>query len=331
MIQTADWVTDWIETGWPLFQPFFALLIAILCERLVPIAPHWDPFILFRGMASNLENRVNPSHRPNSPQQQLISGSLSILLMLSLIMPITALLLLFADNNWPLDAAILYLCLQWQPIRRDIVTIQNNLSTASRSYAKQLLGFRLRRETTALSEMGLAKATIEMAALRYFYTYISILLSFMLLGPLAALMMRCLFELGQAWQDTPLQHNRYTLPLNQLRALLEWLPKRLWLGMLRLSSGWLVTGRYIQQQAGVARGRMSLLAATAVLSRRNLGGPVLYASKKIRYPRVEVGANPQPCDIIPAINHLERVGITLLIGAGLIYLTLSSIPLVLSL
>jgi len=327
---TGQWLTLWIESGWPLFQPFFSVLVAVGCERLLPILPQWDPFILFRGMASNLEQKVNPSKAANSFQQQLISGSLSILLMLSLVLPLAALLIWLSDAGWTLSAALLYLSLQWQPVRRDIATISRSLQQQNKDYAKQLLALRVRRETQSLSEMGIAKAAIEMASLRYFYSYVSVVIGFLLLGPLAALSLRCLFELGQAWLDKPLQTNGYTLPLNRLRKVVEWLPGRLWLCLLRLSAGWQVSGRLIHQQAGGTRSRMPILAATASMDKLNLGGPAIYLQQKVRYPRIAAGKNPAACDIMPALNRLEVVGATLIISTGLIYLTISTVPIILA-
>lgn len=330
MSQWANELALWNESGWPLFQPFFALLVAIVFERLLPPAPQWEPFILFRGMAHNLEQRVNPQHSPNSYKQQLISGSLSIVLMLTLVVPLIGIFMLYADASWPFDAAIMYLCLQWQPVKRDIATISAELEAPAPEAAKQVLATRLRRETQTLSPMGIAKATIEMAALRYFYTYITIIISFLLLGPLAALTMRCLFELGQAWHETPLQQNGFTQPINKVRGVLEWFPKWVWIGLIRLSNNWRASGQFIHQQAGIARGRQPILAAVASMNALNLGGPAIYAAQKIRYPRIKAGKNPQSWDIIPATKHIERVGTTLLISAGLIYLTISFIPLIIA-
>lgn len=325
MILESEWLATWTESGWPLFQPFLALLVALLAERLLPIPTQWDPYILFRGLARNLEARVNKP--ANSEQQQRISGSLSVMLMLILILPLVTTLWLFADAGWTLDCLILYLCLQWQPIRLDARTIFDNLSQGNKGYARQLLSIRMRRDTKPLSEMGIAKATIEMAAIRYFYSYVAVCLYFVLLGPIAALTYRGLFELGQAWRDRPLQINAFTQPLNLMRNGVDWPARRLWITMLRLSGNWRTTGQFVQQQRQIPRGRMPLLAAMAGLTGVNLGGPVIYAEEKVRFPRILPGREPTRCDIIPAINRLEAAGMTLLSAIGLIYATLSSLPL----
>ncbi|NVK57676.1 MAG: cobalamin biosynthesis protein [Alteromonadaceae bacterium] len=186
-------------------------LIVIIIDRVWHISAQVHPLTLYRLLVINLAKKVRPPlSAPVS--QHYISGSLGIMVLTVPFLIVLALILSVAHYQWFFDAVILFLCLNFYAVRRTYKRVIAALSHNKKLLARERLIQLVARQTTTLSDIGIAKAAIEAYLLRFLQQYIGVLFWYFILGPLAALSYRLLLEFRWQWHRKYIKNKYFSLP-----------------------------------------------------------------------------------------------------------------------
>lgn len=196
-------------------MPEFELLLSgpvlfwltLLMAALLPLPQSYQPLTFYRFFAQKLAHKVNPD--PNRSKQQLrLSGTLALLLA---VVPFIIILAAFSWlMAWPevYQLLLLYLCLDFGPVRHRISRLQQALQGRQLSLAKDLASHVLLRQTQPLSAVGLSKAGIESLWLQFAQIWLTTLFWYLIGGIWLAITIRLLLILQQEWSPK-LEHNRH--------------------------------------------------------------------------------------------------------------------------
>lgn len=283
---------SWLEQ----LQTSPALLwLVVLLAVVLPLPASYHPLTFFRFFAQKLAQKVNPDPRRSISQLRL-SGTLALLLAL---LPFLA--LLYASNSlmaWPewYQLLLLYLCLDFAPIRQRIMRLQQALAAQQLTLARDLASKVMLRQTRSLSSLGLSKAGIESLWLHFAHIWLNTLFWYLLGGIWLAIAIRLLLILQQEW-STKLSHNQhFGAPASILARYLLW--PGYWLCFLlvcirlRCRESFRQLGRAPVQTFDWAQ-TACLVSACASLGCR-LGGPAIYEAK-LKVPRDKLATDyPEP-------------------------------------
>lgn len=201
-------------------SPVLLWLVLVLAAWL-PLPVSYHPLTFYRFFAQRLAFKVNPD--PTRPVSQLrLSGALALLLAT---LPFLALLY---TANWLMDwpelyqLLLLYLCLDFGPLRQRAQRLQQALAGQQLSLARDLASQLLLRQTHSLSAMGLSKAGIESLWLQFARSWLTTLFWYLLAGIWLAVAVRLILLLQQSW-NPKLRHNRhFGAPVALLASWLCW-------------------------------------------------------------------------------------------------------------
>lgn len=293
------------------FHVFFVILASLLLDRLVPLSNYANPLVFFRILFDRITLKVNSSE----PKQSAIAGGLSTLSLLLPFLIIIYLIREFAHYKFIIDILLLWISLQFTHDKSLLRQTFSALSKDKKELAKNLLSTIVLRDTAPLSKLGIIKAGIECTYLRYLYQQVTPLVTFILLGPIAALTYRLLYEAHHQWHtklekfrhfgkvtffiskliqlpSSILFHSLFLGFFNPKALSLELFQRRFWLEVSHLFS--------------VNNQTMSLLVLSLVLQ-KDVSGPVMYKGKKQTRERfgistVQDGIDPDTSDLNSILN-----------------------------
>jgi len=270
------------------------LLVVIVIERYFSINDAYHPATLFRYIAQRLALKVNK----RGATQQAISGIISGLILMSLVMGVVVVILSVAIYPWFFDALFLLVALRFSSLLTSCNKVKTSLLKQRKSLAREQLGELCIRDTATLSTMGIVKAAIESVIQRPSLSYFNIIIYYALFGIYIALTVALINALASYWNPKKQAFRHFgrlfsdlvrtiNLPIQYLMAI----NVALLFGLRHLSlkpNGW----------HNPAMG--ALLTTTANTLKRQLGGAVIYDSVKIR--RAKLGPNN-----LPDIEDLKHI------------------------
>lgn len=299
----------------------FILFAVVIVSWLFPLPAAYHPLAVFRFFAQQLAKKVHPNIA-RSKQQQLISGSLAIVVALVPCLGVLYALYLFSELPFILDALLLYCSLDWRTQSQTAQQVQGLLQRQQLSLARQQANYLLLRDTQTLNAMGLSKAIIESLLLQSSKLFIATLGYFLIGGGFAALAYRLLQELARQWNPKLNQFRFFGAPANFLATLLAGPALLVASLIIAIQSGVLSCYRQCKQsRTFFHHGSFYLLSCASVALKCDLGGPAIYGSSKV--PRMRFGANSPPtiADISKAlwlVRFLHLYLLLLVIAAVLV-------------
>ena len=269
----------------PVFQPVWVMFLAMAIERLWHWPDTYHPLSFARLLATNMARKVNKSSE-NSRIQQLISGSLAIIVLL---LPLVLILVIFTTMaEFPLffDGFLLLIALQFSPLLSRHKKIADAIKGDKKALARNMLNPIVLRETDKLSPMGIAKASIESLLLRFGYQYCSVLFWYLVAGGTGALAYRLIYEFSQVWNTKLARFRYFGKPAAGLVLLFSWLPVRIsaWCFAIGQNLGGAFKG--LRRLSGKVSQHQVLLALNGGALSIELGGPAYYEGKKVRLMKV---------------------------------------------
>lgn len=281
------------------------LLVVLLVDRFIPIPLHYHPLSFYAAFCRVLGRKVNPD--PNrEPTQLRLSGFLALLLALGL--PQLFLLGLYLMSSWPLliDAMVLLCCLNWQGYQLQLQKVCNSLDKSlvglSRSQARLLL----LRDTKSLTPMGLVKALLESACLRFSQQVIGVVFWYAILGAPAVLLYRFSLIAAQQWPTKLPQFRYFGLPAAWLQHCFCTIPYLLSYLFLLLQQRGKHNATVSSSIAPMSRTKKALIKQLSNTLHVSLGGPVQYQQNKIRYNRFLQENEPNHADLQRLIQLLQH-------------------------
>ncbi|WP_102797309.1 cobalamin biosynthesis protein CobD/CbiB [Bowmanella denitrificans] len=276
----------------PLVQPIWLLLLVVILEKLWIWPVRYHPLSFFRLLASRMAKKVNP--RGHSKGQQMLSGTLAPLVLLAPILVCIGLFIYLAEFPAFFDAFLLLIALSYQPVLNKLDKIQLALMANKKSLARNLAQPLLLRETEQLTLMGLSKAVIEAALLRFYHQYAAVLFWYLLLGGLGAFSYRLLYEFSQVWNVRVADFRYFGAPIARLCHWMQWLPVRFAMLILLMLQK---PGKASIQRDSIRTSRTTLLVYSGAALGIQLGGPAFYQGQKIRLPKCGGEREAAPQDI----------------------------------
>jgi adenosylcobinamide-phosphate synthase len=316
----------------PQINDFTNAVLLLLSVLLVKFAISYfinhDPLKYFRFYCTKLSDKVNK--QTNSQTQQSIAGLVAIIITLTPLVIILWLFEAFIEVVWLWQGFLLYLAIGSFGLHKANKTLAQALVANNKYLAKQTLKPLVLRNTEQLSSMGLSKAAIEMQILKVLQLQFIIICYFILLGPLAALTVRLLFEMHYSWNIKRRKFVFFGLYINKIINLIQWLPSRfftlliLFSMMINISSRskkinmvlcWrLLQGKFFQLNNDI------VIHCIALSLEVKLGGVAIYDDNKLRKNSFNDSAKqPEPADVIHAgtlIKQVLTVALALLILAA---------------
>jgi adenosylcobinamide-phosphate synthase len=308
---------SWLETlpAYPLM-----LIAVVIVSRLLPLPEAYHPLTVFRFLAQQLAKKVNPN-LPRSKQQQLISGSLAILVALVPCLSLLYALYQFSELPFILDALLLYCSLDWRTQSQTTIQISSLLQQQQLALARQQANSLLLRDTANLNAMGLSKAIIESLLLHSSKLFIATLGYFLLAGGLAALSFRLLQELARQWNPKLSQFRYFGTPATLVATLLATPALFLSSCVIAIQYGVLRCYRQCKQsRTFFNHGSFYLLNCASVALNRDLGGPAYYGQTKVSRQRFTAHYPPAIADIFRTLRLVRFLHFyyLLLVCAGIL-------------
>ncbi|MGR5118583.1 cobalamin biosynthesis family protein [Vibrio astriarenae] len=271
---------------------------AIVLQLLVPIPRQSHPMELWRSFAILLSDKVNSTN----PNQAMLAGWLSVLLML---LPAITILIALQPLVWQNELyqlALLLLALDWRNSDALIRQLSLAMANEDKTQARQLLKPWVNRETDSLSLLGLGKAGAETYLLAMGRGVIAVLFWYCLLGGIGAFIYRLTVELARVWSPSRQKYFAFGRAATRLTAVLDYIPLKLFSLLILCGhrAKQSVVLLQVQHKSWPLPGPSWLLISSAAKYELSLGGPAIYDARKS--VRAKIGGR-----IAPAAIHLSQL------------------------
>lgn len=302
------------------------LLAVVLAANWFSLPAAYHPLTLFRYYARQLAKKVHPDPaRP--PQQQLISGSLAVVVAIAPPLLLCYSLYQFSELPQLLDALLLYISLDWQQQRKQILSVSDSLKRSQLTLAKEQAAKLLLRDTSRLTAMGVSKALVESTVLRNTRLILGVWCWFIIGGGIAALAYRLLQELAQQWNSKLPFNAHFAGPVAWLANVTAAPAVIISTVILALQHSISRCYRQIRQTSRLNIPYLSflLLCCTSVAVHCNLGGPAYYGNNKRLRSRILYQRDPGWQDIshaVRVVHFVQLYFILLALSATIVQLAL---------
>ena len=286
----SDWAQnlnlDHVDVGLLVSEPSLALAIAVLIEMLIPLPRK----IKLSGLSSIFAGLARKVNRPSfSAEQRAFAGILLPTLIVAVLLFLVLTLDLIAGFDLIVALVVLVLVLDLRFAQERSVQVERALREGFKDKAKGLLAPMVLRETSMLSELGIAKACAESAILRIFSGWFAVMVWFFIAGLEGAVVMQTITILTREYN--------YKLRKNPLRAL---------------ACGKEGFNQYPAPISGF------VLGAVGGALNLSLGGPRYYQGTMVRLPKIGGNHNPTRESILYAMRKIRMCGLIMLVLAILI-------------
>ncbi|GAA4886213.1 cobalamin biosynthesis protein [Ferrimonas pelagia] len=303
-----------------LLLPPLILALAYLLALLIP-----DAYRPRRYLAPLAEAIARKTHHANrSQEQQRIAGALALTVLL---LPVgVTLLLLTQVAAYPLPFELLLLAwmMPGPAIAKDTEYLVAYLNAGQKQQARQRLSHWTIRDTAPLSELGLAKASIESQLAHQRNQLFLLILWYCLGGLLLAAIAWCCAELCRYWHKARPGMAAYAGPVTWLNAVLQWPVNLLLAATLTLYGSPITLWHARHQLTGdwQSRNQQWPQLSLACSLHRQLGGPWLLEGQRLLRPRLGPANNVESDDVLRTRRLLSYAGwlwlaLAFLLGAAL--------------
>lgn len=268
----------------PQYQSLLVLWLALAVDALWRWPQSTHPLTLMRYLVLQMGRKVMPS-RDFGPSQHYISGSLAALVLLAPLVVCIAILVYMAQYPVFFEAIILVALLDFGYQRQQYKKVLTSVGRNKKSLAREMVQTITARQCNSLTDIGIAKAAIESLWLKFLYLYCGVIFYFVVAGPIGALIYRLLLLTSWQWHYRTPAMALFAKPVRKLVYLLS-LPPAAIGGFITLLISHPVKGISAIKRSPVKDKTSLLLALMGGVLDVKLGGPAIYANKKIRYARV---------------------------------------------
>ncbi|WP_299802065.1 cobalamin biosynthesis protein [uncultured Shewanella sp.] len=284
-----------------LYIGALVLLVSILLARIAPLPRSLQPLEWLSQVAKNLSAKVN--HVNRAPSQQLIAGTLAMLLLIIPFWAVISFLVELAEFPWFFETIIIYLCLQDDHFRYIANETAIALKRDNKARARSLLLPWLTRSTASLSNVGLCKAAIERLSTTSIYGTVSAILFYAIGGVPLLIVARMIKQLESCWPVYNPEFHYFGMPVYALSTLFHFLPAKLWNLSLAIQGGpkSLATLLFPKINATPLNEYQTCEVVASALS-IELGGPVKFKQTRVDMPKITYGDLPDEQSLLRAIK-----------------------------
>ncbi|PMG71657.1 hypothetical protein BCU84_02425 [Shewanella sp. 10N.286.51.B7] len=288
-----------------LLQSCLVLFMALFISRVAPISRKYHPVVLFHQLANLLSQKVN--HPQRSPKQQVTAGLLASMLLVVPIWFTIYFILSLAAYPWFFDCILLYFCISdagFKPVAKDVISA---LEHGQKATAKADLAPWFAQQTRSLSEIGIAKATIERLLISPSYGTVATILFYAIGGTPLVLLLHLIKQLEHCWPNYVPQYRFFSAAIYLFNRIIYAVPTMLWNLTLVLQGGFKNISSLINQPShtGGIYGYSSLYIGSRILE-VELGGPQKFVfnqqEQRVDVSKINPSRMPEVSDIKNAIS-----------------------------
>lgn len=290
----------------PLLLPLFAMAGATL-DRLLGEPKRWHPLVGFGRVAERIERALNRKPGSGSEVAARMRGLLGWSL---LVLPPVALAFLLSGLplGWLLHPLLLCFALGGRALEEHGERVADDLATGNLAAAREHVGWMVSRDTSALDEEGVARASVESLLENGNDAVFGALFWFLIFGGPGALLFRLANTLDAMWGYRNERFLNFGAAAARFDDLLNYLPARLTaltyalLGNTRRALAcWRAQApQWDSPNAG------PVMAAGAGALQVALGGSAVYHGHLEVRPTLGEGRAPQRDDIQRALTLVRR-------------------------
>lgn len=287
-----------------------SILLAVILDLVFSEPKRFHPLVGFGNMANALEKRLNQA--AFSPSLQQLLGMMSWLVIV--LIPTLVLLLASAylqqsiGFSWLIEAIVVYLAIGHSSLRQHALVVFEALKTDNIILAREKVAWIVSRDTSALDEVGVRRATIESVLENGSDAVFAPLFWFCVGGIPAVVVYRLANTLDAMWgykNERFLFFGRFSARMDDI---LNYLPSRL------VAISYALFGQtrsaiqcWRNQSQGLASpsGGVVMTAGAGTLHIL-LGGDTYYHGKKMQKPLFGCGEIPQNQDIMRSIYLIDK-------------------------
>lgn len=286
-----------------------AIALAVLLDHWLGEPSRWHPLVGFGRAATALEQRLrNPIDRAPSPRMERATGVVAWLL---LVIPLTAIAAYVGGLPYVGFAAAvvtLYFCIAARSLAEHAQAVAAALDRNDLGQARAKVAMIVSRDTAALDETGVVRATCESVLENGNDGVFGAILWFVLLGPAGAVLYRLSNTLDAMWGYRNARYRDFGWASARIDDALNLLPARLCaltyalLGRTRSAFRcWATQARHwYSPNAG------PVMAAGAGALEIELGGAAHYHGELKQRPPLGCGRAPRAADIARAVQLVRR-------------------------
>ncbi|MCG9729916.1 cobalamin biosynthesis protein [Shewanella sp. Isolate13] len=284
-----------------LYTGALVLLVSILLARIAPLPRSLQPLEWLSQVAKNLSAKVNRANR--APSQQLIAGTLAMLLLIIPFGAVISLLIELAEFPWFFETIVIYLCLQDDHFRSIANEVVIAIKRDNKLRARSLLASWLTRSTVSLSNVGLCKAAIERLSTTSIYGTVSAIVFFIIGGVPLLIIARMSKQLESCWPVYNPHYRYFGMPVYLLSTLMHYIPAKLWSFSLAIQGGPKSLIRlFVPKVNATPLNEYQTCEVVACALAIELGGPVKFKEERVDMPKVSYGQLPDENDLLRAVK-----------------------------
>ncbi len=306
----------------PNYQSLFVLWLAIAIDALWRWPQSTHPLTLMRYLVQQMGRKVVPSSN-YGPSQHYISGTLAALVLLAPLIICVAILVYMAQYPVFFEAIILVALLDFGYQRQQYKKVLGSVGRNKKSLAREMVQTITARQCNSLTDIGIAKAAIESLWLKFLYLYCGVIFYFVVVGPIGALIYRLLLLTSWQWHYRTPTMTFFAKPVRNLVYLLNMPPAAIG-GLAALLVSHPIKGFRAIKRSPVKDKTSLLLALMGGVLDVKLGGPAIYANKKIRYPRVGGANEVKYSHMLSAKSTINHAMIAISAFASLVMLAIAA-------
>lgn len=283
-----------------------SVFIAVLLDRCFGEPGRWHPLNGFAALACRLESMLNV---PGTGMVGLrLRGMLAVFILLLPAILLSAWLGRQGFGGWLFSVAVLYLAIAWHSLIEHADAVAHALSAGDIEAARDRTGRIVGRDTTALDEVQVSRATLESVLENGNDAIFGAIFWFLIAGPAGAIGYRLANTLDALWGYRNERYRDFGWAAARLDDLLNFLPARLTALSYLLCGGALKWLAVVAQQASQWPSRNAgwVMATGAAALKRQLGGHVSYQGVRHERPVLGCGTPPGLADIGRGLDLLRN-------------------------
>lgn len=305
----------------PEFATIISLSLALLLDKILGEAKRFHYLVGFGWLASKLEKKLNST---TLKQNILMTKLVGLLAWCLLVLPLPVFYFLLIDHlTWywqiAVDATVLYLAIGLTSLYQHALQIYRPLKSGDLITARRFTGYIVSRETTALSEQEMSRATVESMLENGHDSVIASLVYYLIGGAPFVIVHRFANTLDAMWGYKNSRFINFGYASARLDDLLGFISGKCCTvlyaiqGLQQRKFTQAIHNAYSQGNQYKSHNGGWVMAAGATVMSRKLGGSAQYHGKVIHSPVLGSGSEVTSEDIPTSLTLVSRASLLLLV------------------
>lgn len=305
----------------PEFATIISLSLALLLDKTLGEAKRFHYLVGFGWLASKLEEKLNSA---TLKENVLLSKLVGLFAWCLLVLPLPVFYFFFIEHlTWywqiAVDATVLYLAIGLTSLYQHALQIYRPLISGNLKTARRFTGYIVSRETTALTEQEMSRATVESMLENGHDSVIASLVYYLIGGAPLVILHRFANTLDAMWGYKNSRFINFGYASARLDDLLGFISGKCCTvlyaiqGIQQRQFTTAIHNAYSQGNQYKSHNGGWVMAAGATVMGRKLGGSAQYHGKTTHSPVLGAGKDITRDDIPASLTLVSRASLLLLI------------------